>query len=299
MSKRRAYRATKIKNVDVESLVLDREPERVMVGLDVSKDTIFAVLRRQSGESERPWTIKNPAEILPFTRVLERLGSTHQVQVAMEPTGTYGDPLRQALADLGIVVQRVSPKVSHDYAEVYDGVPSQHDGKDAAIVAELAAAGKASPWKFSSSEWEERLARHVDWLEIQRQQLVTWCGRLEGLLARHWPEAGRMSKLTGAVLLRCLAEYGGPQELVADDQAAERLWKWGRGQWSEEKIQVWLKCARQTTGVRQSPVVIDQIKQYAGAALACRREIAQARRNSRIWRKGTRFSRGRLRRWGW
>ena len=37
--------------------------------------------------------------------------------------------------DAGIAVVRVSPKAAHDYAEVFDGVPSQHDGKDAAVVA--------------------------------------------------------------------------------------------------------------------------------------------------------------------
>jgi hypothetical protein len=32
--------------------------------------------------------------------------------------------LRQACTDAGIEVQRVSPKAAHDYAEVFDGVPS-------------------------------------------------------------------------------------------------------------------------------------------------------------------------------
>ncbi len=35
--------------------------------------------------------------------------------------------------------QRVGGKAAHDDAEVFDGVPSQHDGKDAAVVAEMAA----------------------------------------------------------------------------------------------------------------------------------------------------------------
>jgi hypothetical protein len=66
----------------------------------------------------------------------------------MEPSGIYGDALRQALADAGVAVQRISPKAAHDYAEVFDGVPSQHDGKDAAVVGELAAIGKGVPWSY-------------------------------------------------------------------------------------------------------------------------------------------------------
>ena len=43
---------------------------------------------------------------------------------------------------------RVSNKASHNYAEIFDGVPSQHNGKDAAVVAELAGLGKAQPWEY-------------------------------------------------------------------------------------------------------------------------------------------------------
>src|ERR671923_11741 len=64
--------------------------------------------------------------------------------------------LSQALADAGVVVERVSGKAAHDYAEVFDGVPSQHDSKDAAVVAELAALGKAAPWPYGCRPaWEQ------------------------------------------------------------------------------------------------------------------------------------------------
>ena len=66
--------------------------------------------------------------------------------------------------------------------------------------------------------WEQELAYWVDWLEAQRQLLVLWAGRLEGLLARHWPEATRVLKITKATLLRALAHYGGPAALAADEQ---------------------------------------------------------------------------------
>src|SRR5262249_51752296 len=104
---------------------------------------------------------------------------------------------------------RVSPKAAHDYAEIFDGTPSQHDGKDAAVVAELAALGKATAWPYVVKPlWEQELAYWVDWLEAQRQVLVLWAGRLEGLLAPHWPEATRVLRLTKATLLRALAHYG-------------------------------------------------------------------------------------------
>jgi len=83
--------------------------------------------------------VVNPLQIAEFVRLLHQLGEGRELVVALEPSGTYGDALRQALRDAQIAVQRISPKAAHDYAEVFDGVPSQHDGKDAAVVAELAA----------------------------------------------------------------------------------------------------------------------------------------------------------------
>jgi transposase len=147
--------------------------------------------------------------------------------VAMEPTGTYGDSLRARLTAAGLEVRRVGSKASHDYAEVFDGVPSQHDGKDAAVVAELAAFGKSRPWPYQPPrELEADLAYWVDWLDAQQRIQVLWLGRLEGLLARHWPEATRLLELNSVTLLKTLAHYGGPTKLAADPAAAERLAGW-------------------------------------------------------------------------
>jgi len=59
----------------------------------------------------------------------------------MEASGTYGDVLRQMLEDGGFAVFRVSGKKTYDAREIYDGVPSMHDAKAAAIIARLHAAG--------------------------------------------------------------------------------------------------------------------------------------------------------------
>jgi hypothetical protein len=86
---------------------------------------------------------------------------------------------------------------------VFDGVPSQHDGKDAAVVAALAALGKASPWPYRPpSEWEQELAYWVEWMEAPSHLLTTWLGRIEALVSRHWPEASQELKVSSATLLR-------------------------------------------------------------------------------------------------
>jgi len=202
--------------------------------------------------------------------------------VAMESSGTYGDALRQALSDNGIEIQRVGGKAAHDYAEVFDGVPSQHDGKDAAVVAELAALGKGRPWPYEAADsWEEELTYWVEEMVIQRQLVTCWQGRLEGLVARHWPEAFQVLKLSSGTLLRMLKRYGSPQALAADPQAPRQLARWGGALLSAKKIDQLLAGARSSVGVRLGPWQQRQIQECAEKALAARRQSNQAQRRLR------------------
>ncbi len=132
------------------------------VGVDVGNYPLTAVARRPDGAFAGPWAIANQEEIPQLVAVLRQLGQQHPLTVALEPSETYSHPLRQALGDAGIAVRRVSPKAAHDYAEVFDGVPSQHDHKDAAVVAELAALGKAWPWPYVARVERQRLQRYAE-----------------------------------------------------------------------------------------------------------------------------------------
>src|SRR3954466_3930174 len=228
MKESKPYAAVPVNRVALEPLTRGRAGCEVVVGFDVGKFEVLAVPRWGDQDFGRPWRIHNPEQIRDLVPLLVQLGQGRALRLALEPSGTYGDPLRQALHDAGLSALRVSPKRAHDYAEVFDGVPSQHDGKDAAVVAELAAVGKASPWPYAArSEWEQELAYWVDGLDAQRRLLALWAGRLEGLLGRHWPEATRVLKVTSATLLRALAHYGGPAALAAGAGAGARG-AWGR-----------------------------------------------------------------------
>jgi transposase len=251
----------------------------VHVGLDIGKQDIRVVLRWGPREFERPWQVDNPAQVRLLAERLAQLGQGRSLVVALEPTGTYGDPLRQALRQVGLVVHRVSPKMASDYAEIFDGVPSQHDGKDAAVVAELAAQGRCWPWEFvPPADNEAELVYWVDRLEALRRQLVWGFGRLEGLLARHWPEATRVVQLTSATLLRCLAHYGGPRGLAEDERGVSRLQRWGKELLGAAKAEALAASARSTVGVVQGPWEQRQLQEYAAELLAVRRQ----------WRSGHR-----------
>lgn len=279
MRKRRTYRAKPVKQVDLELLNQGREGGAVHVGLDVGKKEVLAVLRRADGFFERPWQVKNPEEIGEFVGLLTRIAAERPLVVAMEPTGTYGDALRQALSDAGLRVDRVGAKAAHDYAEIFDGVPSQHDGKDAAVVADLAALGKSVPWSYHApGEADQEMAYHVDWMDAQRRQYAMWLGRLEALLARHWPEATRWLELSSATLLRVLERYGGPAGLAGSASAAAELARWGGPYLAAEKIRGVIRSAESSVGVRQTAVDVRRLQQYAEQALRARAEIAASQR---------------------
>jgi transposase len=275
--KREAYRAVLVNQVFVESLTADKAGVAAVVGLDVSKNDFLASVRWSDGRFERPWRAKNSEEIPDAIHRLQRLAEGRPLIIAMESTGTYGDALRQALTDAKLTVHRVSGKAVHDYAEIFDGVPSQHDGKDAAMVAELAAMGKSSPWPYESpTEFDQELSYWVDRMDIQQRIGMLWLGRLEALLARHWPEATRYLELNSETLLQILVEYGGPAALAADASAAKRMKGWGGPFLKQEKIERFLQVSAVSVGVRQTAVDRRRIEECAQAVLLAKHEIQQA-----------------------
>ena len=234
--KKRTYRAQEINKACVARIIEGREGCSASVGIDVGKDDLYLMARWPDETWSGPWHARNTSGIRGVVEFLVNLARGRRLVVALEPTGTYGDALRYALTQAGLTVHRVQGKAAHDYAEVFDGVPSQHDRKDAAVVAELAAIGKS---------W-------VNHLDAAEQSLQVWSGRLEGLLARYWPELTELLELSSICLLKMLVEFGGPAGVVADKMAGERLAEWGRAFLSEEKLQAVLESARETVGVPQS-----------------------------------------------
>ena len=220
----------------------DKQALPAVVGIDIAKQESLSVVRWQSGEFERPWRTKTPEEVPILVDRLRDLAKDRPLVIAMESTGTYGDALRQALTDAGLVVHRVSGKA----------VP-QHDGKDAAIVAELAALGKSSPWPYRPpTEFDQELRYWVEQTDIPQRIGMLWLGRLEALLARHWPEATTYLELNSETLLQVLAQYGGPAPLAADADAAKRLKSWGGHFLKQEKIERFVETAARSVGVRQT-----------------------------------------------
>ena len=274
----RAYGSVAVNQVDVVKLAQGRPGQDVVIGADMGKHRLMAVCRWPDGRYERPWRVANPLEIPVLVRQLQQLGQDRRLRVALEPSGTYGDALRQALHDAGIEAVRISPKAAHDYAEVFDGVPSQHDGKDAAVVAELAATGKGKAWEYEAApDWERELIYWVERLAWFQRLHAQGLGSLEALLGRHWPEASSVLEVSSATLLRVLRRYGGPAALAADATAAERLAHWGGRYLSMSKIERLLAGARSSVGVRQGEWEVRRVREEAEQTYAARREVGRCK----------------------
>lgn len=164
-------------------------------------------------------------------------------------------------------------------------MPSQHDGKDAAVIAELSAQGKSAIWAWQpggggagDSEQDQAMRYWVRRLDRQQRVKQMYCGQFEALLGRHWPESQRVLKPASGTLSRTLARWATPQALAADPAAAQALANIG-GRWLKPgKIAALLEAARHTVGVRMTDWTAREMREVAQAIVDLRKQIAAARR---------------------
>ena len=134
--KKGIYRAVDLKQIDIEKVNTVLAGCVAEVAVDAAKETQYAAIRPEGQEVIRIVKWEQPSEMGEF---LEFLGSldAKAVEVIVESTGTYADPLRYQVRKAGYAVFRASTKRVSDAAEVYDGVPSCHDAKAAWVIGRL------------------------------------------------------------------------------------------------------------------------------------------------------------------
>ncbi len=277
MRKRTPYRVVQVKDVNVEKLKETVEGQKVTVAIDNAKEVPVGAVMKRADEVLVTFKWKQPGETREVVGLLGRLGAA-EVEVAMEPSGTYGDALRGQLWAAGMKVYRVSPKRVHDAAELYDGVPSKHDAKDAAIIGKLHLEGRSEQWPLRS-EQERNMVAAVKWMGMYEEQLQKGKGQLEALLARHWPEMDGELELGSATQLALLGAYGSAEAVAeAGPEAAELMRKVGGSLLSEEKVQGVLEAARQSSGVKPTALERHLVKELCNELARARQREAEARR---------------------
>lgn len=268
--KKRSYRSVNVKKVDVNRLADAVRGERVVFSVDVGKERVLGAVTLEATEEVKlivSW--QHPEQTLPVVDLMVGLPAK-ELEVALEPSGTYGDPLRGLFLERGIQVHRVSPKRSHDAAEVYDGVPSWHDPKSAVLIGKLHLHGASEAWPVRPDE-ERDLAAMIGIMEMYDKQKHANLSRLESRLARHWPELTQNLELTRTTLLEVIKEYGSPDAVAADEKGARRLMrKVGGALLKDEKIDGVLESAQITIGMPATQLEVAAMQELAAEILRCR-----------------------------
>jgi transposase len=275
--KKRAYRSVGVKEVEAERLAEELGRGRVAFGVDVAKEKFMGAFMLETHEVAQTIRWKSPGELGDLMALLGKVGGPGRIEVALEPSGTYGDCLRARLEAAGYRVFKVSPKRCHDAAELYDGVPSKHDAKDAAIIAKLHLDGVSRLW-VAESEQKRNLAAGVEVLDVHQQQYQRNMGRLEGKLASCWPELTDLLELTSATLLVVLGEFGGPQGVRDRPEMALEVMRSGRSQLTVTKRMAVVESARQTIGTDMTVGEREGLRQLARETNRNRLAVHEAQR---------------------
>lgn len=276
--KKRIYRKIPVKRVGAERLVSAVTGKHVVFAIDVAKTDMVASFVEGDGRVVLTVSWQHPDENEGVLGLLRELGARGiSVEAVMESSGSYGDVLRHQLERQGVPVFRVSGKRTHDAAEVYDGVPSLHDAKSAAIIAKLHLDGASRRWLETPLVRRELLAAigTMDMFQEHEQRLVH---KLEAVLARHWPELPELLELTSATLMALLGRVGAPADVAQRPEEARRLMRgMSHGLMSAEKIESVLQSALTTVGLEMVAEERAALMALASEAHRALREFKKAK----------------------
>jgi transposase len=276
--KKRIYRRTPVNEFDVAKLQPERLGQRVVFAIDIAKVDMVAALADAEGRvlETVAWTAPaQNAATIDLLRHMRHKGLV--VETVMEASGTYGDVLRQMLEDEGFPVFRVSGKRTHDAREIYDGVPSMHDAKAAAILARLHAAGLSA--RISAEPDDKRSLRAaIAIADMHQRRYLELVHKLESWLARYWPELPELLALTSASLMALLARIGGPADVAAaPDKARRLLYGISHRLLAAETVDAVLASATRSLGVRPLPLEREALMTIAAEAHRALRAFKEAK----------------------
>ncbi len=275
--KKRVYRAIKVKNLNMEKLNEAVADKSIILGIDVAKEAFMAAIMNSDREVITTIKWKHPTETHLLLNVMLKELRWHSLEVAMEPSGTYGDSVRAQFQGNGIAVYRVSPKRCHDAAEVFDGVPSMHDAKASAIICRLHLDGASEEWPMQE-ESQRELSAAIKTMGMYDESCGRNVNRLEALTMRYWPELTKHIKLQSATLLELLITFGSPEYVAQSPQeAGDLMRKTGGALLKANKIKAVLVSAANTLGVKCIEAEREQVRELCSEIRRLQKMGNQAR----------------------
>ena len=275
--KKNNYRATNVKGLNLEKLSNDVFGKEIVFGIDVAKVKQFGCIMDENREVIKTIKWDHPDQSIEVKDLLKKLPMC-SIEVAMEPSGSYGDTIKQLFTDDQVEVYRVSPKRSHDAAEVYDGVPSWHDAKSAAIIGKLHLDGASEKWSMKDKQARD-LDAVIKTVDMYHRRFIQDHNRLESQMARYWPGINRVIKIQTKTFLKLIVEYGSPAQVAVNSKEAIELMKSTGGHFlKDEKISKVIKLAESTIGIKMTEYEKLELQLLASNTLSVQDELKKAKK---------------------
>jgi transposase len=276
--KKRIYRRMPVNDFQPDSIPLADLGGTLVLAVDVAKVDMVAAIAAADGRVLQTISWKAPDQnpaVLALVRHFRSAGLA--VAAVMEPSGTYGDVLRHQLEQDGFPIFMVSGKRTFDAKEIFDGVPSLHDAKSAAIIAKLHADGLSSPLRPEAPE-RRQLRAAIAILDLYQERYLQLVHRLESWLARHWPELPTLIELTSSSLMALLARIGGPADVAAaPDKARKLLLGISHRLLPDETVDAIIASAKSSVGVPLVGIERDALMAIADDAYHAHRAFTSAK----------------------
>ncbi len=229
----------------------------LVVGIDVAKRRHVAVCRRPNGLREKAFSFTNLRSgferLLEFSDKSRRRSGCRSVLFALEATGHYGHALRQFLADQEFALVGVNPAHTKRVKELEDNSPEKSDPKDAGLIADLAAQGRARPLMIPRGEFADlrRLGKLRQRLMVERIRQLC---RYHGLVDLLFPElVGILRNVACRSMLRMFKEWPTAADVAGLDYKAfeDRLWRWSRGHIDRARIAIIHRVSSHSVGLHE------------------------------------------------
>ena len=143
-----------------------------ILGLDIGKDTLDAVLLRDDDEPESCQFANTPTGFNKLWRFFKKR-QARDAHVCMEATGLYYEAVADFMHEKGVAVSVVNPARIKAYA-ASQLTRNKTDQLDACTIAEFCRTQSPPIWTPPAPEWRQlrALARHLDDVQgdLQRQK---------------------------------------------------------------------------------------------------------------------------------
>lgn len=278
MAKKRTYKTVSIQQVEAGRLA-SALGGRCIVAIDIAKVKMMVGFATAAGKCVEIVRFEHPTQSQLFLTLLSMLrGLGVALEFVMEPTGVYGDAVRHQVVTLGVPVFRVDAKKVHDAAELLDGVPSLHDAKACTLLAHLHAQGLSKPWQERSTT-ERALRCLVDERCLFAEPFEADGGRLEAIVARHWPELSEHIDASRGWHLHLLSELPSPTDVSANPtSAADLVRRVTRAKLSSGRIEKIVRSAGGSLGQPMNDHERAYVRALARRMLDLRRQIREVER---------------------